>query len=271
MVRDKAIFIDSDGTVIDSMNFKHYNCFGPAIIHVFGLIEYEGAILKEWNRINLFSLTRGINRFDGLYQILSFVNQNYQKIEFLQNYKKWLDTTSKKSTENLSEYIKEYNIDKLKLVVDWSNETNRLIKKFQEDVKPFASVKNALENLSKEFILIVISSANKEAIEHEWNKYELKQYVDAICTQEMGTKEVCVAKMIDQFSPSDALMIGDAMGDLKAALDNDISFYPILPRQENESWNAFINNYKTIFNQGNYRKFQDQIILDFKHTLEQSE
>lgn len=271
MVRDKIIFIDSDGTVIDSMNFKHFNCFGPAMVDVFNLAEFKEPILKEWNRINLFSITRGINRFDGLFKILTYVNEHYKKIEILDAYKEWLDKTEKKSNPYLIDYIESTGKKELQIVIDWSNETNLRINKFKEEVKPFEAVSKALEALAKEFILVVISSANKEAIEHEWTKYGLAQFVDEICTQEMGTKSACIAKVLDKIKPSDALMIGDALGDLEAALDNDILFYPIVPKAENESWMNFISQYKDSFNKGNYRILQDKIITNFKNALEKGE
>lgn len=268
MVRDKIIFIDSDGTVIDSMNFKHFNCFGPAMIDIFKLNQYADDLQKEWNRINLFSITRGINRFDGLYQMLAYVNDKYQHIDILADYKAWLDQTEKKSNQYLADYIVKSGKIGLQKVIDWSNETNARINKFKEEVKPFDAVKTSLAVLAKEFILVVISSANFDAINHEWTKYGLKDYVDEICTQEMGTKSACISKILDKIKPSDALMIGDALSDLEAAIDNEILFYPIIPKHENESWKDFVAKYKDSFNKGNYRVLQGVIIDEFKTALE---
>ena len=61
-----AVCVDSDGCAMDTMNIKHFRCFGPCMVEEWGLQRWEKPILDRWNVINLFSLTRGINRFKGL-------------------------------------------------------------------------------------------------------------------------------------------------------------------------------------------------------------
>ena len=63
---DFLVCVDSDGCVMDTMNCKHFNCFGPCMVKEWGLDEWQDEILARWNEINLFSMTRGINRFKGL-------------------------------------------------------------------------------------------------------------------------------------------------------------------------------------------------------------
>ena len=63
--------VDSDGCAMDTMNIKHFRCFGPCFADEWGLDAGRDAALKRWNEINLFSMTRGINRFLGLAQILT--------------------------------------------------------------------------------------------------------------------------------------------------------------------------------------------------------
>ena len=74
--KDFLVCIDSDGCAIDSMNIKHINCFGPEMIGEWGLDEWRGEILDRWNEINLYSLTRGINRFKGLLMALCEIDEN---------------------------------------------------------------------------------------------------------------------------------------------------------------------------------------------------
>ena len=47
-------------------------------------------------------------------------------------------------------------------------------------------------------------------------------------------------------------MIGDALGDEKAAKSNDVSFYPIVTRKENESWKLFCEEAFDEFLSGRY-------------------
>ena len=64
--RDYLICVDSDGCAMDTMNIKHIRCFGPCLVEEWGLQNWEKTILDRWNDINLYSMTRGINRFCGL-------------------------------------------------------------------------------------------------------------------------------------------------------------------------------------------------------------
>ena len=80
--RDYLICIDSDGCAIDSMDIKHFRCFGPCMVKEWGLEAYEKELLESWNEVNLYSMTRGINRFKGLVKALTEVQEKYQPVEF---------------------------------------------------------------------------------------------------------------------------------------------------------------------------------------------
>ena len=62
---DYLICVDSDGCVMDTMNCKHYHCFGPCMIMEWALEQWAEEILRRWNEINLFQMTRG--RISGLW------------------------------------------------------------------------------------------------------------------------------------------------------------------------------------------------------------
>ena len=64
--KEYLICVDSDGCAMDTMDIKHIRCFGPCMVDEWGLLEWKDAILKRWNDINLYTMTRGINRFKGL-------------------------------------------------------------------------------------------------------------------------------------------------------------------------------------------------------------
>ena len=59
------VCVDSDGCAMDTMNVKHERFFGPLAADEYGIKDRE-TFLADWNRINLFSSTRGINRFKAL-------------------------------------------------------------------------------------------------------------------------------------------------------------------------------------------------------------
>ena len=63
---DFLICVDSDGCAMDTMDVKHYRCFGPCMVDEWGLEEWREPILRRWNDVNLYTMTRGVNRFKAL-------------------------------------------------------------------------------------------------------------------------------------------------------------------------------------------------------------
>ena len=62
---DILICVDSDGCAVDTMDVKHKRCFGPCMVEEWGLQQWQEPILARWDEINLYSMTRGINRYKG--------------------------------------------------------------------------------------------------------------------------------------------------------------------------------------------------------------
>ena len=92
--KDFLVCVDSDGCAIDSMDIKHFNCFGPCMVKQWNLFKWEKEILFRWNEVNLYTLTRGINRFKGLITALQEINEKYIKIEDLDTLVNWVNTTN---------------------------------------------------------------------------------------------------------------------------------------------------------------------------------
>lgn len=78
--KDFLIGIDSDGCAMDTMDCKHILCFGPCLIPVWELEPWKEWVLRRWNEINLYTMTRGINRFKGLAIILKEIDEQWKKI-----------------------------------------------------------------------------------------------------------------------------------------------------------------------------------------------
>lgn len=78
---DYLICIDSDGCAMDTMNSKHFYCFGPEWVKQYGLEDIQEEALKYWNQINLYSKTRGINRFKGLAMGLEWAKEKGYETE----------------------------------------------------------------------------------------------------------------------------------------------------------------------------------------------
>ena len=79
--KEYLICIDSDGCAMDTMDIKHFQCFGPCMVREWGLEQWEEALLERWNEVNLYSMTRGINRFKALAIVLHEASGKYRSID----------------------------------------------------------------------------------------------------------------------------------------------------------------------------------------------
>ena len=241
---DYLVCVDSDGCVMDTMNCKHFNCFGPCMVTEWGLEEWKDEILDRWNVINLFSMTRGINRFKGLLMALREINEKYVKVEDLDSFANWVETTKELSNNSLAIAIESnpHSIC-LKKALSWSNRVNESIKKLpEEEVVPFEMVKEALVFAHQKADIAIVSSANLGAIMDEWERHELLPHVDLVLAQDAGTKAFCIGELLKKgYDPDKVIMCGDAPGDMDAADQNGVFYYPIKVGLEKESWMEFID------------------------------
>ena len=242
--KEFLVCIDSDGCAIDSMNIKHINCFGPEMVDEWNLHQWAGEILESWNRVNLFSMTRGINRFKGLLTALREIDESYVRVEDLSDFANWVESTNELSNSSLSRAI-EANPHSicLKKALAWSNAVNESIKKLpEEEVLPFGMVKEALIFAHEKADIAIVSSANLGAIMDEWERHALLPHVDLVLAQNSGTKAYCIRELLKKgYDPAKVVMCGDAPGDMDAAKVNGVFYYPIKVNLEKESRTEFID------------------------------
>ena len=105
--KDLLICIDSDGCVLDTMEIKHMRCFGPCLVHEWGLSEYREEIVRLWRKINLLSKDRGVNRFVGLGKVLEDINDNYFRVEGLAGYQEWVKNAKELSDQSAAKAYEE--------------------------------------------------------------------------------------------------------------------------------------------------------------------
>src|SRR5258705_13052396 len=72
--------IDSDGCIFDSMEIKHKECFAPMFIKHFELQAVSKYAREVWEFVNLYSKTRGANRFPALSRSLNLLRARPQVI-----------------------------------------------------------------------------------------------------------------------------------------------------------------------------------------------
>lgn len=268
--KEFLICVDSDGCAMDTMDLKHTRCFGPCLTAEWGLDEWRGPILERWNEINLYSMTRGINRFKGLAKMLGEVDERYTKIEGLDSLEKWVEESSELSNAALAQAIRDGGGICLQKALSWSVRVNEKIDNLPFDVKkPFEGVCKALEYAHTKADIAVVSSANQQAVQEEWDMYGLSRHVDILLSQEAGSKAFCIAELIKKgYAAANVLMTGDAPGDYDAAIKNKVLFYPIYVRHEKEAWEEFSNDAVPRFLNGTYQgAYQEEKVGEFWENL----
>ena len=240
---DYAVCIDSDGCAMDTMEVKHRECFGPQWIYTYGLDEHFEECMKLWLDINLYSITRGINRFKGLALALEEAKKRgYCNVEGLEGFVTWTKEAKELSNPALLALAQKEDNPCIEKALLWSIRTNRAIYGLPANDMPFPNVKWAMDEMCKEADLAAVSSANAEAVEAEWKKHNLKADCKVLLTQEAGSKAHCIGELVKKgYEPKKVLMVGDAPGDRDAAARNGVWFYPILVGKEGESWERLLD------------------------------
>lgn len=270
---DYLVCVDSDGCVMDTMNCKHFHCFGPCMVAEWGLEAWREEILHRWNEINLFQMTRGINRFKGLAMALGEIDQKYTPIPGIQALQDWAEHAPALSNDGVAKAAEEAADPEAKLVLEkalsWSKAVNAGIVKLPESLKvPYEGAKEGLAAAHAFADVAMVSSANRDAVEEEWGKFGLLEHTDIVLAQDVGSKAHCIARMLEYgYDPRKVLMVGDAPGDCDAAEKNGVWYYPILVNSEKSSWEELIANGFEKLRSGGYGPYGEEKKQAFLHNL----
>ena len=260
------IGIDSDGCIFDSMEIKHKECFAPMFIKHFDLQAVSKYAREVWEFVNLYSKTRGANRFPALSRAADLLRQRPQVIArnvqvFQTNaLDEWIGRESKLGNATLAAEVKNGNKG-LEQVKRWSDAVNHAIEDIVKGVPPFPRVRESLDKLRQNADAMCISQTPADALKREWAEHDIAGFVQIIAGQEMGTKtEHLKFAAKDKYPAQKILMIGDAPGDFKAAKSNGAVFFPIVPGREEDSW-------KRLFSEGLDRFFTGKYAGDYEAGL----
>lgn len=268
--KDFLICVDSDGCAMDTMDIKHIRCFGPCMVEEWGLQAWEEPILTRWNDINLYTMTRGINRFRGLAMMLREIDSAYTKIEDLETLEHWVATSDELSNSAIEKAIGETDSVCLKKALSWSKSVNESINDLPFALKkPFEGVREGLAYANQRADVVIVSSANLQAVMEEWELYKLLDHVDLVLAQDTGSKAFCIQELLKKgYAPSKVLMTGDAPGDYDAATKNGVYYYPILVRHEKDSWTEFRESAVDKLLSGAYGgAYQEEKVAAFRKNL----
>ena len=157
--------IDSDGCAMDTMEVKHRTCFGPQWIKTFGLTEHEAECMELWLSINLYSITRGINRFKGLALALAEVEKRgLGNIEGLAEYEAWTKEAKELSNPALLAVTQKSDNPCFEKALLWSIRTNRAIHALPAEDWPFPNVKSAMDAMAKQADLAAVVGVSRQTI-----------------------------------------------------------------------------------------------------------
>ena len=277
-VKDFFVGIDSDGTVFNSMELKHKDCFIGSLIRIFDLAPITHEIHIVWNYVNIFSIHRGTNRFRALLFTFNYLREmrHVKKLNIdipnLNKLEKWINKSSILSNDSLKEILFELSRNEkivIEKVLRWSDEVNQMVKTTVSNLPPMKGALEAMRILKNNADLVVVSNTPLDALYRDWSDNNIDNNVLYIGGQELGTKtEMLRAVAENKYSSKNILVIGDAPGDLKAAQNINALFFPILPFKEEESWSVFNNTgYKHFFNNSYIGKYQNNQINKFQSIL----
>ncbi len=261
------ICVDSDGCAMNTMDIKHFRCFGPCLVAEWGLEQYQDEILPRWTEINLYTMNRGLNRFQNLAIMLTEIDEKYCHMEGLKSLTQWVKNTPEPSASLLERTVREQDSICLKKALSWSMAVDKALALLpQEERYPFECVRRALAHAHRYADIVVVSSARLETVLDEWDLYGLLEYTDTVLAEDTGSKSYCIRQLLKlDYAAHNVLMCGDAVSDLDAAKENHILFYPILAKFENESWMEFVSEgFERLLNgtyEGDYQQKKIQAFL----------
>lgn len=267
--------IDSDGCAFDTMEIKQKECFCPNFIKFWGLQPVATAARQTWEFVNLYSSHRGTNRFLALIETFRLLSE--RKEVKARNFimpdiialTEWVRNETRLGNPALVEYAAVAKDPEIDRALAWSKKVNEDISQMIYGIPPFPMVRESLARLGDLADIIVVSQTPVEALKREWEEHDIDRYTKLIAGQEFGTKsEHLKFAAKGKYPDAHILMIGDAPGDLKAARNNGVLFYPINPGSEDISWERFFKEGIDRFLAGDYQGYyQDILITDFEKLL----
>ena len=271
---DFFIGIDSDGCVFDSMEIKHKECFTPMFVKHHKLQAVSKYAREVWDFVNLYSKTRGANRFPALVRALNLLRERSEvkarkvNVPSYPALEDWIKRESKLGNATLAAEVDGGNED-LSHIKIWSDAINEQVSDIVHGVPPFPLLQDTLDKSLNKADMMVISQTPCDALEREWAEHDISKYVEIIAGQEMGTKtEHLKFSAVNKYDSNKILMIGDAPGDHKAAKDNKVLFYPIIPGNEEHSWERLYTEALDRFFAGTYEgAYEEKLFSEFDNSL----
>src|SRR6056297_2726397 len=139
--------IDSDGCAFDTMEIKQKECFCPNFIKHFELQKVQKYAREIWEFVNLYSKTRGVNRFLAVIEAFRQIKERdeVQARGFVPKDIKplieWTEKESKLGIPALVQYASVVNDEIINVSLNWAKEVNKDIAEMVYGMPPFPWVR----------------------------------------------------------------------------------------------------------------------------------
>jgi phosphoglycolate phosphatase-like HAD superfamily hydrolase len=272
---DSFVGIDSDGCVFDTMEIKQKQCFHGLIVSHWQLHTIEKAVREAAEFVNLYSKWRGQNRFLALLKVFDLlpahpaVRASGVPTPHLESLRRFIESGAMLSESALRRETDATHDPELLKLLAWSQDVNAAIANTVKCIPPFRWARKSLELLQGRSDAMCVSQTPAEALVREWEENGIEGFITMIAGQELGTKaEHLAIATSGKYRPDRVLMIGDALGDHRAANANNALFFPINPAHEEASWQRFHDEAYARFLDGTFAgSYQDGLVQQFEALL----
>lgn len=267
--------IDSDGCAMDAMNIKHLECFTPASIKCWDLQPISTLARETAIFVNLHSVTRGLNRWLALRQLLDLLRDRVEvadrgvTIPDYPELTQFIESEYPLSDHGIAAFASAFPSTTIDRAIRWGETVNAAIADMVHGCGPFPGVREAMTTIGERADLMTVSATPIAALEREWSEHGLADFVHVIAGQEMGSKaEHVTLAAVGKYPPDHILLVGDAPGDRDAARTAGCRFYPINPGAESASWERLRTEAFGRLLDGTYAgAYEDALVAEFETYL----
>ncbi|HPZ50894.1 MAG TPA: HAD family hydrolase, partial [Propionibacteriaceae bacterium] len=223
--RSFFVGIDSDGCAMDAMDIKHQECFTPCSIKHWNLQPISTLARETALFVNLGSVTRGLNRWLALKQLLDLLRDRADVAErgvTIPPYPELSEFIAAEgyplSDTGIARYHADHPSATIARAIRWGDAVNAAIADMVHGCGPFPGVRDAIEAMQPDVDCMTVSATPLHALEYEWTAHGLAPFMKVIAGQEMGSKAEHVQyAATGKYDPERIMLIGDAPGDRDAA------------------------------------------------------
>lgn len=273
--KDFFIGFDSDGCVFDSMDIKHKECFCPAFINNYDMQGVSNRAREVWEFVNLYSSSRGLNRFLAVIHAVNLISElpevkeRQVALPSISGLVAWTERETRLGQAALEEEVGVNPEPDLLRALAWSRDISVAVNRIVRNLPPFPQAEDVLKTAAGNADVMVVSQTPTDDLNREWAEHGIDEYVRMIAGQERGTKaEHLKYSAGGKYQSEHILLVGDAPGDMRAALDNNALFFPIVPGSEEISWNRLRDDaLNRFFNDEFAGDYQNGLLEEFNRAL----